>query len=1576
MKLSKIFFPILLLGFFTLFLNAREKVISIQNDPAQLVFETQGGFSRVEYRSQYPVFKNLLPGHPEIPVIAYQLIIPTGSSIGSVEIINYSETELPGNYALYPVQKEAAIGEPQIFTPPEPQVYQANQKYPAKLVEHAHSGNFAGHRIAGFLIYPVRYNPVTQKLYFYEAITFKIQYAANTEEVVKPERLFEEDFQRIERAVRRLVANPEEVSYNQPVIEKASIVSGLEATPEPSEQGLGVRYLVITSEALADAFEPLAEFKNKTGTSAEIRTLEWIKSNTHPGVDDAETLRNFIKWAYQKWGTQYVLLGGDTEIIPTRFVFSNTMTVSTDLYYSDLDGTWNYDGDSRFGEVEDSLDHYPEVYISRAPLRTVAEANNFVNKTLTYLKAENFPAGFSKSMLLIGANLWEAGDGAEVCELVSDSVPGYINITRLYEEVDPGSDPAVVLQRLNAGFNFIYSTTHGSYNLIKTRQGGHVYLHDLNSLENSAYSIWLLSSCNVNQVEANCFSEHFMNAPNGGGVGYIGSTSLDYPYGMMFMQRRMITAIYDNSINELSPANLLCKLDYIPWFSYYNGPGRQVYLTYNTLGDPQLRIWNNTITAVAIDLPECIYLGQNSLEVIAYVPQTDPPEKVAGATVCLYKEGDIWETAQTNANGEVSFTFEAHDCGTVYITVTKSNCKPYLGSLAVEASESPHLRLKAAELAYDSNENGKAESGETIEYVLEIENNGRDMAERIEILINSDDEDLVNIIEGRFSVNSLRPGESARVEGYLRFSVANSIPVDTSARFTATMIYGEEVQDTDQFVVSLMAPDIKVSENDLDALPGPMIIYQLTLQLSNYGSGASTALSTTLTTNNPIVMFIEPEEIAFSPLEPAQSGWGNGGFYIHFSEPPSSSLGEFTLLVTDEFNREWVLLLNLATAALAAPEALAFQPESETSLGLSWSHPDSSEEMRYNIYRRIPGNPTFSKLNSLPLQGNTYYLDENFVSDQIYEYRIRAIEPSGRISNYSASIFAWGAVPAQNGFPKFENDLRIGLEGDAVAFDFNGGDKEIVAPGKNGQLFIYNSTGSVYHQFSGLEGNLMNPAFGNVDADPAVEMLLPGYINGADGNKIYIFDCSTLALEYILAEPNQFSVNNVVLADIDGDWVMEIFAAGFGGNHPDEGIKTKSKLFAWKYGIPENGSPGFSLYASRVFEDTPYLLNPPAIVNLDYSGAPEIALGVQSKVLILNSQNLQTITTYDCQHGTISCQISIGDLDHDIDYELAFTTYDDTSSYNKLWVLEYTDDITESYQLQLAWHYAVPGIINLYGFSPSPTIGELDNNFKLEVALPSENQIYIFNDDGTLLSPWPVEWNSGTNSGFRKAGVSNALLGDINGDGNCNLIAASSQGWLYAFDIPTGEWIKGFPVKTGMNWQTTPFLADIDEDSDMEVIFQEHDGMLFVFDMPGSYSSPTLEWTMRYSNHLHNGVYTPNPPMKANLIVGNSPTLPGLPKTYALEANYPNPFNPATHIRYQLPEAGKVLLEIFNIQAQRVRQLENRLQESGFYDTIWDGRNDHGYEVASGIYFYRLKVLPVASQNKGFVAVRRMLLLK
>lgn len=92
-------------------------------------------------------------------------------------------------------------------------------------------------------------------------------------------------------------------------------------------------------------------------------------------------------------------------------------------------------------------------------------------------------------------------------------------------------------------------------------------------------------------------------------------------------------------------------------------------------------------------------------------------------------------------------------------------------------------------------------------------------------------------------------------------------------------------------------------------------------------------------------------------------------------------------------------------------------------------------------------------------------------------------------------------------------------------------------------------------------------------------------------------------------------------------------------------------------------------------------------------------------------------------------------------------------------------------------------------------------------------------------------------------------------------------------------------------------------------------------------------------------------------------------KTFALLQNHPNPFNPSTTIEYQLPKTGNVEIKIFSINGQLVKTLESTHQVTGTHAVVWDGKNNGGQTVASGLYVYQ-----VAFENS--MLAKKMLFIK
>jgi enediyne biosynthesis protein E4 len=134
--------------------------------------------------------------------------------------------------------------------------------------------------------------------------------------------------------------------------------------------------------------------------------------------------------------------------------------------------------------------------------------------------------------------------------------------------------------------------------------------------------------------------------------------------------------------------------------------------------------------------------------------------------------------------------------------------------------------------------------------------------------------------------------------------------------------------------------------------------------------------------------------------------------------------------------------------------------------------------------------------------------------------------------------------------------------------------------------------------------------------------------------------------------------------------------------------------------------------------------------------------------------------------------------------------------------------------------------------------------------------------------------------------------------------------------------------------------------------------------------------SIRFTGNLEGSIYLDDirlvaapPPPSATAVVGTHAS--SFPQVCALDQNYPNPFNSDTVIRFALPEGDDVELAVFNLAGQQVATLVRGRREAGIYSVRWDGRDDRGRELASGVYLYRLRTSG-GQQEK----TRKLLLLK
>jgi len=132
----------------------------------------------------------------------------------------------------------------------------------------------------------------------------------------------------------------------------------------------------------------------------------------------------------------------------------------------------------------------------------------------------------------------------------------------------------------------------------------------------------------------------------------------------------------------------------------------------------------------------------------------------------------------------------------------------------------------------------------------------------------------------------------------------------------------------------------------------------------------------------------------------------------------------------------------------------------------------------------------------------------------------------------------------------------------------------------------------------------------------------------------------------------------------------------------------------------------------------------------------------------------------------------------------------------------------------------------------------------------------------------------------------------------------------------------------------------------------------------------TGTWTI-VATDGKNDVYADNGPF-ALTIDGAQLNINGsdlIPESFALYANYPNPFNPTTTISYDLPERAQVTFGLYDILGKQIKTLVNQSQDAGKRIAVWDGTDNLGRQVSAGVYLYQI-------QAGEFSQTRKMLLLK
>ena len=519
-------------------------------------------------------------GAPQLPYCIKTFLVPINSQV-SLQVKKVEKQLLKEGVLLYPVQPPVSVGQEDLeWVDPDSLIYNSLNPFPGKYAEIISEKEDFGYHLVKVKFYPLEYIPKSRELYVCD-ITFSLNYsvtkaAISSYSVAKQsEYLYQLD----QDYIRSVIDNKEMLKDIVPnikeLVRKESYVIKNTMPTYNISSIIGIQfpeYLIITNEALKDTFQILADWKTKKGIPTIIETVENIAS-AYPGSDLQEKIRNYLIYVRQNYGRLFVLLGGDTNIVPARIKKSReggSNWVATDFYYSCVEGgNWNSNGNNIFFESTD-YDNRNDVgwsfKLGRAPVENLVEAKAFIDKVIHYEKADmNIDYSYINNSMVAdafitksentlgnlsnsgreeianyyngkGLNRWLIYDhyncksNTSVCNgrHTNDT---YVDSSKKGEELNKTNFIAALQNGGNSGlnhFHLIYHMDHsspGSMGTSSKDKNESISNWDVDNLDNgSYYSILMSGGCLPADITKDCIAEHFLSNPNKGAVAFLGNT--------------------------------------------------------------------------------------------------------------------------------------------------------------------------------------------------------------------------------------------------------------------------------------------------------------------------------------------------------------------------------------------------------------------------------------------------------------------------------------------------------------------------------------------------------------------------------------------------------------------------------------------------------------------------------------------------------------------------------------------------------------------------------------------------------------------------------------------------------------------------------------------------------------------------------------------------------------------------------------------------------------------------------------------------------------------------------------------
>jgi len=625
-------------------------------------------------------------GEPVLPYRAVLLLLPSGEAVKSIEVKGENPVEITGQFRLYPRQPDRPLsvkgrGDFQI----NQAVYNQQGVYPESPAGTWSTQIMNGYAVAMTTITPVQYQPTSGKIVFFQ----NMKVIVHTESAT-----------RSAKALRNLSAAPGVRNRVENFVQNSEMLKSYAAKTHDADD---YQVLIVTSSALESGYTSLIQHYLIRGLKSEVITTASIVGSAS-GIDLPEKIRNTIIQEYQDHSIEHVVLGGDVEHVPYRGFYCTVMSggtpyvdsnIPSDLYYSALDGSWNDNGDGKWGEIgEDDL--LPEVSVARHPVSDTAQLSNLISKITSY---ESSPVlGELDKPFLLGEKFWDnpLSWGADYLNLLighkedngytTDGIPESHNYKTLYEKDHGVWSVTDLLSEINEGKSFIYHSGHANYFYNMKLHESDIIDANFALVDGVTHNFTLVNThgCNSGGFEkSDCIAEQMVNLETFA-VAFVGNSRYGWDNEgqtegpSTHLQREFVDALYGSRNGRLGQAHLESRIDTAPWVNaadqWEEGALRWCFYCCNILGDPVMSVWTDEPINVQASFSYRNAIGSTSLNVAV-----DGEGGITEGLCCsLVKDGVLHGVGVVDAGGNAEIIIDSPftETNIAELIVSGYNCLP------------------------------------------------------------------------------------------------------------------------------------------------------------------------------------------------------------------------------------------------------------------------------------------------------------------------------------------------------------------------------------------------------------------------------------------------------------------------------------------------------------------------------------------------------------------------------------------------------------------------------------------------------------------------------------------------------------------------------------------------------------------------------------------------------------------------------------------------------------------------------------------------------------------------------------